>query len=95
VLGKIQEAEDYQNDARHYMLDNLQRFYENIQMRRDNPEEYPLKGSLMSPISHQQIDDKHISELLNMLSVEQIRLLGERTAELHLALASDTRRSGI
>jgi maltose alpha-D-glucosyltransferase/alpha-amylase len=89
VLGKIQEAEDYQNDARHYMLDNLQRFYENIQMRNDDPKEYPLKGSLTSPLSHQQIEDKHISELLNMLSVEQIRLLGERTAELHLALASD------
>ncbi|PLX25841.1 MAG: maltose alpha-D-glucosyltransferase [Salinivirgaceae bacterium] len=89
VLGKIQEAEDYQNDARHYMLDNLQRFYENIQMRNDNPEEYPLKGSLTTPLSHQQIEDKHISELLNMLAVEQIRLLGERTAELHLALSSD------
>ena len=90
VLGKIQMAEDYQNDARHYMLDNLQRFYENIQMRSNDPRDYPLKGSFTSPLSHDEIEDKHFNELLNLISVEQIRLLGERTAELRLALASDT-----
>lgn len=89
VLGKIQEAEDYQNDARHYFLDFLARFYESVQMRSDNPEEFPLQGSLTSPIPYEDIEDHHIIELLNMFAVEQVRLLGERTAELHRALASE------
>jgi len=89
ALGKIQEAEDYQNDARHYFLDFLQRYYETVQMRSDDAEQFPLKGLFTKPIAYEEMEDEHMIEILNMVAVEQVRLLGERTAELHAALASE------
>ncbi len=89
VLGKIQEAADYQNDARYYFLDLIQRFYETVQMQSDATEQYPLKGTFTRPIRYEEIEDQDMNDILNIVAVEQVRLLGERTAELHAALASD------
>lgn len=90
VLAMMQPAVKYQDDMWSHLLDFLERYYEKIQLMAERDRSKPLEGSIEQPISYEEINDEEIKGLLGMVSSENIRLLGERTAELHFALGSDT-----
>jgi maltose alpha-D-glucosyltransferase/alpha-amylase len=75
-----------QGDAWHYTLDSLSRFFEAALARREsdyappvNRHPYELRNAEIPP---------HVHELIGTY-LDSAQLLGQRTAELHLALSSD------
>jgi maltose alpha-D-glucosyltransferase/alpha-amylase len=71
-----------------YMLDTLRRYFDRV---RAQPQE-KFSAHSLEPVSIAQLTDKpppdHVSSLLGT-ALESARLLGRRTAGMHLVLASD------
>lgn len=89
ILGMMQQAVENQSDTWIYLLDDLKRYYENIQSQAGSPEPNPKKGSLTDPISYQDIPDEEMKMLLDPVTAERVRLLGKRVAKMHLNLISE------
>jgi maltose alpha-D-glucosyltransferase/alpha-amylase len=88
VLGMMQEMVTSTSDGWAYMLDRLDGYNENILSHTDLasiPTE--VFGNITSPLPYEEIPEQ-MQELLEGPLVEQVHLLGSRTAEMHLALAS-------
>jgi maltose alpha-D-glucosyltransferase/alpha-amylase len=88
VLGMMQEMVKSSSDGWTYFLDRLDSFNEKILTTL--PAEtaaLPKKGDLNRPVKYEQTPED-IKLILEGSDAELIRLLGERTAELHLALSS-------
>lgn len=88
LLGMLQKAVDYQSETWAYLLDDLKRYYENIQFSA-TPAGQPKKGTIIDPIAFDAIPDKDLVDMLNPITAEMVKLLGERVGEMHLALAGD------
>src|SRR5699024_4736969 len=89
ILGMMQEMVPNHGDAWTYMLDRLNAYYERILSQQHEFFEVPeLIGSLTNPMSFDAMPTA-LSELLGPIATERTRLLGERTGEMHLALASN------
>ncbi|WP_276133158.1 maltose alpha-D-glucosyltransferase [Polluticoccus soli] len=90
VLGLMQEVIENNSDAWAYMLDRLNHFTEKI-LSKHIPENsfLPPGGNLTDPISYDHIPEQ-MKELLEGPAAERARLLGVRTGQMHLALASGT-----
>lgn len=87
VLGMMEDLVPNQGDAWEYTLDALKQYFENVLTR---PKEVVLelsKTDLSVPITYQGIPDS-MKELMGVIFPERIGLLGQRTAEMHLALAA-------
>lgn len=89
VLCMLQELVESQGDAWTYMLDRLNNFYETMLSREEAGHSTDLKGSIADPVAFDEIPE-HIRELLGGPVIGQTALLGTRTGEMHLALASGT-----
>lgn len=89
VLGMAQKAVEHHTDAWNYLLDDLRRYYEDIQSRGDLKDLPALKGSLADPLTYEEIPDEDMKMLLGPVTAERVRLLGKRTAKMHLMLAGD------
>jgi maltose alpha-D-glucosyltransferase/alpha-amylase len=78
-IGFMQHFVFNQGDAWRYALDNVMRYYDNVLVKKKefSKEEAPVSDEMMK-------------ELCGEFFIEMIGLLGKRTAELHLALASET-----
>jgi maltose alpha-D-glucosyltransferase/alpha-amylase len=88
VLGMMQEMVTSTSDGWAYMLDRLDDYNEKLLSQNDLPTvPAVLSGSLTSPLSYEQIPED-MKELLEGTLAEQVRLLGIRTGEMHLALSS-------
>jgi maltose alpha-D-glucosyltransferase / alpha-amylase len=89
VLGMMQEMVENSSDAWTYMLDRLATFNEKLlsKHKANLPSPSEMRGSLTAPVSYDQLPDD-MKELLDATVAERARLLGVRTAEMHLALAS-------
>ena len=87
VLGLMQELIESSSDAWTYMLDRLDDFNERILSQEDIKRLPPLKGSIIEPIPYEDIPAE-MKELLEGPVAERAHLLGIRTGELHIALAS-------
>ncbi len=88
VLGMMQEMVPNQGDAWEYMGDVLARYFERVSTQLiDDVEPKKLMGSFSSPVAFEKIPEV-MRELLGGAPVERASLLGIRTAEMHLALAS-------
>ncbi|HUG44375.1 MAG TPA: maltose alpha-D-glucosyltransferase [Acidobacteriota bacterium] len=91
TLGHLQEFILNEGDAWRYTLDALARYYERILAQ-------PLESVTPQPSSATRLLELASSEIPDDVSVkvgsylESARLLGKRTAEMHLALASDSER---
>jgi maltose alpha-D-glucosyltransferase/alpha-amylase len=88
TLAILQAQVPNSGDAWHYTLDALGRFFEEAVVRRPEISEPPLPdvGGIfeMANLEPPQLARDTMTDYL-----ERARLLGQRTAELHLALASD------
>ena len=92
VLGMMQELVPNSTDAWANMLDKLDSFNEKILLGTDI--ELPeLRGSLTDPVDYEDIPEA-MKELLDASVANQIHLLGVRTGEMHLALASNSELPG-
>ncbi|RAU82701.1 maltose alpha-D-glucosyltransferase [Pontibacter arcticus] len=89
VLVMLQELVPNQGDAWTYMEDALKRFYERILTNNDRLEVSAPQGSLARPLAFATIPEE-LQMQLGGAHVERVELLGLRTAEMHLALASAT-----
>jgi maltose alpha-D-glucosyltransferase / alpha-amylase len=87
TMGTLFEYVPNQGDAWHLALDALDRYFDRVLADSRNVEPPVIQGSLLqrsrAPISDQIVDK--IGPFL-----DHIRLLGRRTAELHLELAAAT-----
>lgn len=86
ILGMMQEMVESNGDAWSYMLDRLDDFNEQILTSTDLvlPD---LRGTLMDPVPYEHIPEQ-MKMFLEGTVVENAKLLGTRTGEMHLALAS-------
>ncbi len=77
-----------QGDAWQYTLDILDHFYEYILATRPEVQAIPLTIDLLLEMIDRDVDPA-VSEIIGPY-LETARLLGQRTAELHVALSSDS-----
>ncbi len=87
VLVMLQELVPNQGDAWVYLESSLKRFLERLQTSNEHVSTKEPIGSLSRPIAFADIPED-VQMLLGGAYVERVELLGRRTAEMHLALAS-------
>ncbi|MEQ9442640.1 MAG: maltose alpha-D-glucosyltransferase [Cyclobacteriaceae bacterium] len=88
VLAMMQQMVENQGDAWVYMKDVINRYYERVLLERMDRTKVPdLKGSLADPLTFEKLSDE-LKTLLSGIPAERASLLGIRTAEMHIALAS-------
>jgi maltose alpha-D-glucosyltransferase/alpha-amylase len=88
IMGMMQELVENSGDAWTYMLDNLNDYNERILSLPDATYDlHETHGSFIEPLVFEEIPE-NIKQLLDARVAEQVRLLGIRTGEMHMALAS-------
>jgi maltose alpha-D-glucosyltransferase/alpha-amylase len=89
VLGMMQEMVESHSDAWSYMLDKLNNYNEKILAKNASELELPeLRGNFTDPAAFEDIPEQ-LKEMISGSVAEQARLLGVRTGEMHIALASN------
>ena len=86
ILGMAQRAVEHQSDVWTYLLDDLRRYYEDIQSGINLKDDKGQEGSLAHPLAYEDIPDEDIQVLMGAVTAERVRLLGKRVAKMHLAL---------
>jgi maltose alpha-D-glucosyltransferase/alpha-amylase len=90
VLGLLQEMIENHGDGYGYFRERINDYIERILTSEKNgPVPQERLGTLAQPISFDQLP-QDLQNLIGVHSADQARLIGTRTAELHLALASGT-----
>jgi maltose alpha-D-glucosyltransferase/alpha-amylase len=87
VLGMMQQWIESTSDTWTYILDRLDDFNETILSSGLITPPVELRGDIITPIAYDEVPHQ-MQQLLEGQVVERTRLLGVRTGELHLALAS-------
>ena len=88
VIGILQTLVPNQGDAWTFTLDALGRFYERVLVQRNDLQNPPEIPSSLLALASQELPPL-LHELIGGVYLERARLLGRRTGELHLVLASD------
>ncbi len=86
-LGMLQGFVPNEGDAWKYTFDEAGRYFERVLSRKDDAGELPKVPDFLLGIETQGISPL-IRETLGAVHLELVQLLGRRTGELHLALAS-------
>ncbi len=90
VLGLLQEMIENHGDGYSYFLERVTNYIERIIAGEKNgPIPQMRLGTLAEPMAFEELS-ADLQSLLGVHAAEQARLIGVRTAELHLALASGT-----
>jgi maltose alpha-D-glucosyltransferase/alpha-amylase len=87
IFGLLQEKIPNQGDAWPLMLDSLDRYYQNV-LVKSSKQKAPKKLIEQQNIKFDDLPVAH-QKLITSLTYERVTLLAKRTAEMHLALASD------
>ncbi|MEX2232779.1 MAG: maltose alpha-D-glucosyltransferase [Cyclobacteriaceae bacterium] len=87
IVGMMQEMIESSGDAWVTMLDRLNDYNETILVSNRTLSSREKTGSLIGPVAYDDIPEE-FKELIDGSTAEQARLLGVRTGEMHLALAS-------
>ena len=88
TLGVMQLMVENHGDGRMYMLERLNNYIERILARnRESIDVHEKIGTLTEPVGMDELPEE-LQVLLGNRVAEQVRLLGLRTAELHLTLSS-------
>lgn len=89
VLGMMQEMVQNNGDAWSYILERLESFYEVILSEGRQRQGSKLMGSFIDPVIFEDVPEE-LRVLLDASVAERVRLLGIRTGDMHVALASDS-----
>jgi len=89
TLAILQALMANEGDAWRYTLDRLGHYFEDILSRQLNPQEAILPEHSLIDLAEQEVPVSAQEAIGSYLS--SARLLGQRTGELHRALASDTK----
>jgi maltose alpha-D-glucosyltransferase/alpha-amylase len=88
VLGMMQEMVKGNSDGWEYVLDRLNNFNEGILSKTDgHTVTVERRGTLYDPVMFENSPEE-LKELMDGSMAELIRLLGKRTGQMHIALAS-------
>ncbi len=90
VLGVLHRFVPHETDAWQYTMDSLSRFFERTQTGQVTPEDLLLEGRGMPLVALSETETPEKAANLIGEYLERARLLGLRSAELHLALSSNT-----
>jgi len=88
VLAMMQEMVEASSDAWTYILERLDDFNEKILTESENITLKQSPADLLEPLQYESIPED-FREFIEPLLVERIQLLGQRTGEMHLALAAE------
>jgi maltose alpha-D-glucosyltransferase/alpha-amylase len=89
VLGMLQSVVNDAMDGWKYIMDRLNNYTEKILSKiPESKSVSTLSGSLLNPLSYENVDEES-KTLLDATVAERIRLLGQRTAEMHISLSSN------
>lgn len=90
VVGLLTGLTANQGDAWSFTMDQVRRYFERVLSRVPDIEDVPdLEFSIFNE-DGKEIDPE-IKELIGVFYIEMVELLGKRTAELHIAAASDSK----
>lgn len=91
-LGMLETLLENHGDGYHYMQERVANFIERI-LARDKTllASYPKLGSFTEPVAFDTLPED-VKEFIGGNAAEMARLVGERTAEVHLAMAGNTSR---
>jgi maltose alpha-D-glucosyltransferase/alpha-amylase len=88
VLGMMQDLVPNQGDAWDYTKDSLERFFETVVTQAKEKPILKAPGELTEKLSYEELPDS-FKEIIGVIFPERITLLGQRTAEMHKALAAN------
>ncbi len=88
TLAMFQEYVPNYGTAWQYFSDALNRFYERVSVYGGEIELPAIEGSLARPLKYEQFSNP-TQELIGGAHIEHIRLLAQRTAEIHIALGTN------
>jgi maltose alpha-D-glucosyltransferase / alpha-amylase len=88
TLAMFQEFVPNYGTAWQYFSDALNRFYERVSVYGGEIELPAIEGSLARPLKYEQFSNP-TQELIGGAHIEHIRLLAQRTAEMHIALGTN------
>jgi maltose alpha-D-glucosyltransferase/alpha-amylase len=91
ALGMLQSITENHGDGHSFMLSRIEDYIERILAAPDKEKLLSLEkaGSLTSPVAFEEITEE-MQVLLGAAASEQARIIGVRTGQMHLALASGT-----
>jgi maltose alpha-D-glucosyltransferase/alpha-amylase len=88
ALGLLQILIENHGDGESYMRERIANYIERIMARnRETLDPYDRRGTLIEPIGFYELPNE-IQELIGSRTADQASLIGLRTAEMHLTLAS-------
>lgn len=87
VLGMMQELVPNQGDAWEYTKDVISRYLERVAVRPKDLKPPSLSESIINPLDYNELDHD-LKHLLGSIYHDRVQCLGERTAQMHVALAS-------
>jgi maltose alpha-D-glucosyltransferase/alpha-amylase len=88
TIGMIQVMVENHGNGYTYMIERLYNYIERIlALDQDYLPNYELQGSLIEPVAFEKLPNS-LKDLLGSRAADQARLIGIRTGEMHLALAS-------
>ena len=91
-LGLMQELVENHGDAYGYFFERAQNYVETLLSGERDPGIWDQRlGTLTDPAAFADLPE-NLQTLLGAAAAEQARLMGQRTGELHLALASGTEK---
>jgi maltose alpha-D-glucosyltransferase/alpha-amylase len=88
TLAMFQEFVPNYGTAWQYFSDALNRFYERVSVYGGEIELPAIEGTLANPLKYEELSNP-TQELIGGAHIEHIRLLAQRTAELHIALGTN------
>jgi maltose alpha-D-glucosyltransferase / alpha-amylase len=92
VLTLVEELVENHGDGYSYMRERMHNYFDRVLARgREELEQLTYYGSLTDPVGYDDLPET-LKVILGARGAELARLLGMRTGELHLALASGTTR---
>ncbi len=87
VLGMMQDLVANQGDSWDYTKDHLERYFENVITTKEKKFE-TAKGELIQSLKYDDLPGS-FKEFVGVIYSERVNLLGQRTAEMHIALAAN------
>jgi maltose alpha-D-glucosyltransferase/alpha-amylase len=89
TLGVLHSFIPHEATAWHYTMDSLGRFFERARMRPEVEQSLLDAGAATHHVALSNMETPELATQLIGTYLERARLLGQRTAELHTALAQD------